>query len=320
MPPPHRASDTRALRTATPWLLLFLVLQPSAALAQHEEDPEQNENNAIDSWFGPELRLMYKVVSECSRHSDLWLCLKLKALWTLERARTSAGPLPLTSYLSLAPDPADAETEASDAPPPPDTEAQLEEQLPRDLDQKQARVDALLVQSADRLLRSRALQITLPASDGVKGKKKDKYGGMLLAAGAAMAGMFLQVAMGKIALLAGKALLVAKVALVLSTVIGLKKLVGGGGGGGGGGGDHQVIYAADGHGGGGGGGWRRRSFGEDPHVLAYSAHVPDGPGGDEQRREDGLTDDSVEDDVAGDADGGMAANVEGDRDRNNSVP
>ncbi|XP_049860309.1 uncharacterized protein LOC126354601 [Schistocerca gregaria] len=319
MPPPHHASDTRALRTGTLWLLFFLVLQPTAALAQHEEDPEQDENKSIDSWFGPDLRLMYKVVSECSRHSDLWLCLKLKALWTLERARTAAGPLPLTSYLSLAPDPADAESDASDAPPPPDTEAQLEEQLPRDLDQKQARVDALLVQSADRLLRSRALQITLPASvfEG-RGKKKDKYGGMLLAAGAAMAGMFLQVAMGKIALLAGKALLVAKVALVLSTVIGLKKLVGGGGGGGGGGGDHQVIYAADGHGG-GGGGWRRRSFREDPHVLAYSAQEPVGPGGEEERREDGLADGHVEDDVAGDSDGGVAAGAAGDRDRNNSV-
>lgn len=64
--------------------------------------------------------------------------------------------------------------------------------------------------------------------------------------------------MGKIAFLAGTALLTAKIALVLSAIIGLKKLASGGGGG------HEVIYATatehHGSGGGGGsygGGWQR---------------------------------------------------------------
>lgn len=65
--------------------------------------------------------------------------------------------------------------------------------------------------------------------------------------------MLAQLAFGKIAFLAGTALLTAKIALVLSAIIGLKKLVGGGGGG------HEVIYAAasDHHAGGYGGGWQR---------------------------------------------------------------
>lgn len=41
-------------------------------------------------------------------------------------------------------------------------------------------------------------------------KKKDK-GGMMMMAAAAMGGMMLQLAMGKIALIAGKALLIGKV-------------------------------------------------------------------------------------------------------------
>jgi len=62
-------------------------------------------------------------------------------------------------------------------------------------------------------------------------------------------GMMAQLAYGKIAFLAGTALLTAKMALVLSAIVGLKKLVSGGGGG------HEVIYAtASEHGGGGGGG------------------------------------------------------------------
>lgn len=60
--------------------------------------------------------------------------------------------------------------------------------------------------------------------------------------------MMAQLAYGKIAFLAGTALLTAKMALVLSAIIGLKKLVSSGGG-------HEVIYAtASEHGGGGGGG------------------------------------------------------------------
>lgn len=63
-----------------------------------------------------------------------------------------------------------------------------------------------------------------------------------------------QVAYGKIALIAGTALMTAKIALVLSAIIGLKKLVSSGGGGGG----HEVIYAtASEHHGGGYGGWQR---------------------------------------------------------------
>jgi hypothetical protein len=67
-------------------------------------------------------------------------------------------------------------------------------------------------------------------------------------------GMLAQLAFGKIAFLAGTALLTAKIALVLSAIIGLKKLVSSGGGG------HEVIYAtaSEHHGGGGyGGGWQR---------------------------------------------------------------
>lgn len=69
-------------------------------------------------------------------------------------------------------------------------------------------------------------------------------------------GMMAQLAYGKIAFLAGTALLTAKMALVLSAIVGLKKLASSGGGG------HEVIYAtaSEHHGGGGGGGyggWQR---------------------------------------------------------------
>ncbi|KOC70942.1 hypothetical protein WH47_04928 [Habropoda laboriosa] len=93
-------------------------------------------------------------------------------------------------------------------------------------------------------------------------KKKDKGYGALMMGALAVGAMMAQLAYGKIAFLAGTALLTAKIALVLSAIIGLKKLVSSQGGGG-----HEVIYAtgADHHsgysggygGGGGGGGWQR---------------------------------------------------------------
>lgn len=55
---------------------------------------------------------------------------------------------------------------------------------------------------------------------------------------AAMAGMYMQMAMGGMAMMSGKALIIAKIALALAAVCLLKKS-----GGGGGGGDHQVGYS-----------------------------------------------------------------------------
>lgn len=91
---------------------------------------------------------------------------------------------------------------------------------------------------------------------------------MIMGAGA----MMMHAAMSKIALIAGKALIVAKIALVISAIIGLKKLLSQDDG-------HestQVIYkqAESGHG--GGGGWHRSIDGADnvhAHQMAYAGQV-----------------------------------------------
>lgn len=104
------------------------------------------------------------------------------------------------------------------------------------------------------------------------GRKKKKGGGYLLPVGMAMAAMMAQMFMGKIALIAGKALLVAKIALVLSAIVGLKKLVGSSGGGE----SHpQVVYASGGH---DHGGWQGRSISPDTsqaHDMAYRSQKPE---------------------------------------------
>lgn len=93
--------------------------------------------------------------------------------------------------------------------------------------------------------------------------------------GLAMAGMMAQLFMGKIAFMAGAALLLAKLALMLSTVIGFKKLSGGSGGGE----STQVVYSAGADSGGHShGGWYRSIAGDEPENVEndpYRAHVPE---------------------------------------------
>jgi hypothetical protein len=75
-------------------------------------------------------------------------------------------------------------------------------------------------------------------------------------------GTLIPLALGGLALLAGKAFIISKLALVLAGIIGLKKLLGGSDDG-----HHETSYqVVSGHG-------SRRSF-EDPHLLAYSSYAP----------------------------------------------
>lgn len=82
---------------------------------------------------------------------------------------------------------------------------------------------------------------------------------MMMMGGAMKAMMVIPLALGLLFLLAGKALIVAKVALVLSLLITLKKL---------------LSAKQDDHGGwqssGGHGGWDRRTL--DAHNIVYSAY------------------------------------------------
>ena len=114
--------------------------------------------------------------------------------------------------------------------------------------------------------------------------KMKRYGGALLL-GLLMKGGMMAMAYKAVALLAGKALMVAKIALVLSSIIALKKLVSSGG-------DEKVTYeivkhphvthshsySSEHYGGGhfdtsGGGGdhYRRSMESMYPHMLAYRA-------------------------------------------------
>lgn len=99
-------------------------------------------------------------------------------------------------------------------------------------------------------------------------------GGLMMGIAAKMAAL-IPVAIAGLFLLAGKALITAKIALLLSGIIAIKKLFAAKQGGGGGA-HGSAGWQSSGHGGGwqsGGGGWDKRSI-EDVQHLAYNAYSP----------------------------------------------
>lgn len=149
-----------------------------------------------------------------------------------------------------------------------------------------------------------------------RGKKKKNMGPLLIAM--MMKGGMLAMAMKGLALLAGKALIVSKLALVLAGIVALKKLFSGGGGG------EKTTYEivkqpvvshahqyttsheysggghndwSGGHGGGSSGGYAR-SLQENvpyPHLLAYKGQLPTVSGDvSDSKSEDSLAPENTE--------------------------
>ncbi|XP_011505153.1 PREDICTED: uncharacterized protein LOC105367975 [Ceratosolen solmsi marchali] len=181
-----------------------------------------------------------KLFGKCTKESNAFECLKKRALEILDNAIKDESVYVLNDFISIGRD----------------NNVARNFELRKSDNVTQRSLDDQLDMKFHEYLSSRSLKLTIPG-DAFEGRgKKDKKGGMgaIMMGGLAMAGMLAQLAFGKIAFLAGTALLTAKIALVLSAIIGLKKLVSSGGGG------HEVIYAtaSEHHGGSGyGGGWQR---------------------------------------------------------------
>ncbi|GLV32667.1 hypothetical protein CBL_00626 [Carabus blaptoides fortunei] len=211
------------------------------------------ENNAQDI-------SILRSVRECLRTNSSMVCLKEKALRIIDEAMVSDKPLKVSDYVDIVKDP-NFQPDKSNL-----------QVLPKDLKQRSEKLNDMLVKKVDEFFESRTIKFNLANvfDEGRAKKGGKKGGGMLMMAGLAMAGMMAQMAMGKIAMMAGAALMISKMALLMSSIIGLKKLVGSSGGS-----DSHVVYASSGGGdhGGGGGGWHRSlNQDEEASVLAYRSY------------------------------------------------
>lgn len=167
------------------------------------------------------MKLLGRMYDNCERSQEIVKCFKIQAAKLADRAARMES-LPILEGISLVRREDTARAFPSSLP-----EGDLNS-LPSD------QVDKLLNIATSKLMQTHRVVIS-PTSVGsdvgrslneARSKMKKMIGPII--AGVLLKGGFLAIAFQAIALIAGKALLIGKIALLLSAIIGLKKLVSGG--------------------------------------------------------------------------------------------
>lgn len=233
---------------------LILVFTMSLRLARAAEDFD-----ILDKGY----RMAYRVYEECQQQGiGVSPCLKKKAITFFDRV-ARINNIPISDNMELI------KNEKNDTPTYSDHEL---ENLGRAGSSRDETLSNILFDKVTSLVNGFDVRISLPkmASNDLKrsieegrGKMKKMMGMMMMGMGMKMMAL-VPLGMGVLFLLAGKALIVSKIALVLSLIIGLKKLLSQKQGGG----DMHGGWQSSGGHGGGGGGWDRRSLALDSVAAA----------------------------------------------------
>ncbi|CAL7938071.1 unnamed protein product [Xylocopa violacea] len=186
----------------------------------HASSGAKDDDSLMDRGF----RAMYKIYEDCQqRNIGVSTCLKKKAIAFVERlGRMSV--LPLSENLQLV--------RTADEMPK-SSISELEATLGRTVSSKDEILNEILFDRVASLLNSFNIQIRLPRTspgelkrgmEEGRGKMKKMMGTMMMGIAMKLAAL-IPIALGVLFLLAGKALIISKIALVLSLIIGLKKLL-----------------------------------------------------------------------------------------------
>ncbi|KYQ59795.1 hypothetical protein ALC60_01180 [Trachymyrmex zeteki] len=211
------------------------------------------------------------VYASCSGESSIAVCLKMKALRYVDRAARSADIEIIDGFKIVQTEDA-KNSRADNARSLNDIESMT---LPVETEAKEAAIDQAIVDRAAKFLSTHTVELSLPEDvsrsfDEARGKKKKIVKSLLpiLLLLKLKAAALIPIALGALALIAFKALIIGKIALIISLIIGLQKLlayksqsyevVA-----------HPVDYGHDVHH--DHHGWARASAGSD---LAYKAYKP----------------------------------------------
>ncbi|XP_030562933.1 uncharacterized protein LOC115764186 [Drosophila novamexicana] len=162
-------------------------------------------------------------LNECETTTFSWMCLKIEFVKIMERL-AEQQELKLLPGVSVVKDENATELKTSELM------AEVARSYPSD---PHTRLNGYIMAKLENLLKTRVLRFRLLDETSLEEGRKHKFGkkgGMeaLLAVGLMMKGMMMALGMGAIAMMAGKALMTALMALTLSGVLGLKSLAGGG--------------------------------------------------------------------------------------------
>ncbi|XP_016995823.2 uncharacterized protein Osi8 [Drosophila takahashii] len=193
--------------------------------------------------FWKDMSLVYRIYQQCTG-DNMSVCLKVKLLTGLEKAFRSAKTLSLTEGIQFV----SSGGESEEPKRAPINEQDIESVLPRSVDAKEQVLNNMILKRVGNFLQDHTLQVKFDSeANSVEGrKKKEKKGsGAMIMIPLLLGGTIVPLAYGALAMLAGKALIVSKLALVLASIIGIKKLLSGGGGGKES--SHEVVVSSGSH-------------------------------------------------------------------------
>ncbi|XP_066581959.1 uncharacterized protein Osi9 [Prorops nasuta] len=197
------------------YVALIALIAGAIAAPTSQEQPSSLLEEAFD------------VYSSCSGESDLAVCLKLKALRFVDRAARSAE-FDLVDGLKIVQTDEAKSSRADNARSLND----IESTLPTEVEAKEAAIDQALVDRAAKFLSTHTVELSVPEEvsrsfDEARGKKKKIVKSLLpiLLLLKLKAAALIPIALGALALIAFKALVIGKIALIISLIIGLQKLL-----------------------------------------------------------------------------------------------
>ncbi|XP_063369286.1 uncharacterized protein LOC134657654 [Cydia amplana] len=171
--------------------------------------------------FGAGMKLLGRMYDTCEKSQEIVKCFKIQAAKLVDRA-ARMDSLPIIDGISLVSRP-----EAQRAFPSSLPEGDLNSLESDQVDKYLQLATSKLIQTHRVIISPTNVGADMGRSMNEARSKLKKMIGPIIA-GVAIKGGFLAIAFQAIALIAGKALLIGKIALLLSAIIGLKKLVSGG--------------------------------------------------------------------------------------------
>ncbi|KYN12856.1 hypothetical protein ALC57_14921 [Trachymyrmex cornetzi] len=167
------------------------------------------------------------VYASCSGESSIAVCLKMKALRYVDRAARSADIEIIDGFKIVQTE--DAKISRADNAR---SLNDIESTLPVETEAKEAVIDQAIVDRAAKFLSTHTVELSLPEDvsrsfDEARGKKKKIVKSLLpiLLLLKLKAAALIPIALGALALIAFKALIIGKIALIISLIIGLQKLL-----------------------------------------------------------------------------------------------
>jgi hypothetical protein len=139
---------------------VLLVTVFCGAMGQNKLETEDQKVNEVEddgNW-----KILYRLIADCAKTPDMSVCLKMKAVTFLDRAVSVKAPFEINDYVSLARNPMYKEEGPQGRSIRPLSDAQLEESLPRSVEERNERLDEMIQDKLDSLLRSRTLQLNFP--------------------------------------------------------------------------------------------------------------------------------------------------------------